>query len=152
MTRSPETETASLGKPDLNLLAKFNSQIKSKVPHWQETPEGTHIQNPTPLTNITRDFIECARTEYGIQLSSNIRIFGKLDSDIYGGSVKVRPMVQIIENAIKTGRLHSGQIIFEATSGNFGLALGLLRSLGLEVITLVSRRLQEGVTEDLERQ
>src|SRR5256712_5299720 len=152
IARSPQKETAYNGKPDQNLLVKFNTEIRSKVPHKQEGPEGTQIQNPTPLTNITSDFIECARTEYGIQLSSKIRIFGKLDSEIYGGSVKVRPMVQIIEDAIQTGRLRSGQIIFEATSGNFGLALGLLRSLGLEVITLVSRRLQEGVTEELERQ
>ncbi|OLD01767.1 MAG: cysteine synthase [Crenarchaeota archaeon 13_1_40CM_3_53_5] len=152
IARSPEKETAYNGKPDQNLLAKFNTEIRSRVPHWQEGPEGTHVQNPTPLTNITSDFIECARTEYGIELSSKIRVFGKLDSEIYGGSVKVRPMVQIIEDGIKTGSLHSGQIIFEATSGNFGLALGLLRSLGLQVITLVSRRLQEGVTEELERQ
>src|SRR5438445_12417997 len=105
------------------LLAKFNIEIMSKVPHWQKGPQGTDIQNQTPLTNITSDFIECARTEYGIELSSKIRIFGKLDSEIYVGSVKVRPMVQIIEDAIKTGRLHSVQILFEATSGNFVLSL-----------------------------
>src|SRR3989454_12782895 len=152
IAKSPEKETAFNGKPDQNLLAKFNSQIKSKVPHWEEGANGSSIQNLTPLTDITNDLMLCARTEYGLELPRKIRIFGKLDSQIYGGSVKVRPMVQIIEDAIKTGRLHSGQIIFEATSGNFGLALGLLRSLGLEVITLVSRRLQEGVTEELERQ
>jgi cysteine synthase len=42
--------------------------------------------------------------------------------------------------------------VFEATSGNFGLALGLLRSLGLEVVALVSRKLQEGVTDELSKQ
>src|SRR3989441_10245337 len=108
IARSPEKETAYNGKPDQNLLAKFNTEIRSRVPHWQEGPEGTHVQNPTPLTNITSDFIECARTEYGIELSSKIRVFGKLDSEIYGGSVKVRPMVQIIEARIKTASLNSG--------------------------------------------
>ena len=152
IAKSPEKETAFNGRPDQNLLAKFNSQIKSKVPHWEEGANGSSIQNPTPLTDITNDLILCARTEYGLELPRKIRIFGKLDSQIYGGSVKVRPMVQIIEDAIKTGRLRTGQIIFEATSGNFGIALGMLRSLGLEVITLVSRKLQEGVIEELERQ
>src|SRR2546422_9826500 len=127
MTGSPETETLSRGKPDLILLTKFNNDIMSKVPHWQKGPKGTDIQNPTRLTNITSDFIECARTEYGIQLSSKIRVFGKLASEIYGGSVKVRPMVQIIEDAIKTILLHFGQIIFEATSSKFCRTLALLR-------------------------
>src|SRR3989441_6966568 len=152
MTSSPETEAASFGKPDPILLAKFNTEIKSKVPHWQEGPEGSFVQNPTPLTDVTSDLVECARTDYDLVLSGKIKVYGKLDSQIYGGSVKVRPMAQIIEQAIRTGRLRTGQIIFEATSGNFGLALGLLRSLGLQVITLVSRRLQKGVMEELERQ
>src|SRR6267143_3285841 len=107
IARSAKKETAYNGRPDQNLLAKFNAHIKSKIPHWEEGANGSSIQNPTPFTNITSDFIECARTEYGIELSSKIRVFGKLDSEIYGGSVKVRPMVQIIEDAIRTGRLHS---------------------------------------------
>src|SRR3989442_14675703 len=119
ITRSRGNVTTYNGKPDQNLLAKFNTHIKSKVPHCEEGANGSSIQNPTPLTSITSDFIECARIEYGIELSSKIRVFGKLDSEIYGESVKVRPMVQIIEDAIRTGRLHSDQIIFEATSGNF---------------------------------
>src|SRR3989442_855764 len=152
MTSSPETEAASFGKPDPILLAKFNTEIKSKVPHWQEGPEGSFVQNPTPLTDVTSDLVECARTDYDLVLSGKIKVYGKLDSQIYGGSVKVRPMAQIIEQAIRTGRLRTGQMIFEATSGNFGLALGLLRSLDLEVITLISRKLQKGVMEELERQ
>src|SRR5213594_4227403 len=152
IAKSPEKETAFNGRPDQNLLAKFNSQIKSKVPHWEEGAKGSIILNPTPLTDITNDLAECGRTEYGLDLPGKIRVYGKLDSQIYGGSVKVRPMVQIIEDAVRTGRLRNGQIIFEATSGNFGIALGMLRTLGLEVITLVSRKLQEGVIKELERQ
>src|SRR5260370_2364860 len=78
-----------------------------------------------------------------------VRVFGKLDSQIFGGSVKVRPAVEIIRDAIITGKLRSGQNIFEATSGNFGLALGMLRDLGLEVIVLVSRKLQGVVLDEL---
>src|SRR3989442_12579381 len=105
ITRSRGNVTTYNGKPDQNLLAKFNSQIKSKVPHWEEGANGSSIQNPTPLTDITNDLILCARSEYGLELPRKIRIFGKLNSQIYGSSVKVRPMVQIIEAAIKPGRL-----------------------------------------------
>src|SRR2546427_9769759 len=100
IARSPQKETAYNGKPDQNLLVKFNTEIRSKVPHKQEGPEGTHIQNPTPLTNITSDFIECPRTENDIELSSKIRALGKLDSEIYCGYVNVRPKLPIIEAAI----------------------------------------------------
>ncbi|MDG6994196.1 MAG: pyridoxal-phosphate dependent enzyme, partial [Nitrososphaerota archaeon] len=64
-------------------------------------------------------------------------------------SCKVRPAVAILHDAIASGRLTKGQTVFEATSGNFGLALSALRRLGLEVIVLVSRRLQQGVVDGL---
>jgi cysteine synthase/rhodanese-related sulfurtransferase len=48
-----------------------------------------------------------------------------------------------------SGKLKGGQTIIEATSGNFGIALGQIARLGLDVVTLVSRKLQEGVFEEL---
>ncbi|VVC06222.1 Pyridoxal-phosphate dependent enzyme [uncultured archaeon] len=51
-----------------------------------------------------------------------------------------------------SGNLVHGQKIFEATSGNFGIALGQMAKIGLDVITLVSRRLQEGVFEELQNE
>ncbi len=108
------------------------------------------VANPTPLVDLTDALAECARVEYGISIDpKSVRVFGKMDSQIFGGSVKVRPAVEIIREAIATGKLRSGQTIFEATSGNFGLALGGLRNLGLEVIVLVSRKLQGGVLDEL---
>jgi cysteine synthase len=41
--------------------------------------------------------------------------------------------------------------VFEATSGNFGIALGLMSRLNLDVVALVSRKLQEGVFKELDR-
>src|SRR5207247_6820959 len=87
---------------------------------------------------------------YGLSLpTETARVFAKFDSQIFGGSVKGRPAVEILRNAISTGKLRTGQTIFEATSGNFGLALGMARNLGIEVIALVSRQLQGGVLDDL---
>ena len=87
---------------------------------------------------------------YNLNLADvDLKVFGKFDSNLLTGSIKVRPAVHIIHDAILTGKLRSGQTIIEATSGNFGIALGHLSKLGLSVVALVSRKLQEGVFEEL---
>ncbi|MGI0073426.1 MAG: pyridoxal-phosphate dependent enzyme [Nitrosotalea sp.] len=134
---------------DSILLEKFQQEIWSKVPHL-EKPDGTTVVNATPLIDITGDLKECAKKEFNLNLDDkDLRVFGKFDSSLLAGSIKVRPAVHIIHDAIVTGKLRSGQKIIEATSGNFGIALGQLSKLGLEVVTLVSRKLQEGVFEEL---
>jgi cysteine synthase len=143
---------AELLTVDQALLNRFNNEIRSKVPHIVQGAVGPALVNPTPLIDITDVLLDCGRTLYGIELPrGNSRVLGKLDSQIFGGSVKVRPAIEIVEQAILTGQLRSGQTIFEATSGNFGIALGLLRRLGLNVVALVSRKLQDGVSDQLER-
>ena len=136
---------------DNSLLELFQREIWSKVPHQEEEKPGkTRIVNATPLIDITQDLKECARTEYGIDIiDKDLQVFGKFDSNLLAGSIKVRPAVHIIHDAIATGKLRRGQTIFEATSGNFGIALGHFARLGLDVVALVSRKLQEGVFEEL---
>lgn len=130
---------------DGGLLRKFGEEVLSRLPHV----EGGKVVNPTPLVDVTDALLECAREEYGLNLRREARVFAKFDSKIDGGSVKVRPAASIIGEAIAAGRLKEGQTVFEATSGNFGLALGRLRKLGLDVVAIVSRRLQQGVTDSL---
>ncbi len=128
------------------LLEHFQKEIWNKVPHV----ENGVIVNPTPLKDITLDLKECAKKEFNLNLDDkDLHIFGKFDSNLLAGSIKVRPAVNIIHDAITSGRLKSGQTIFEATSGNFGIALGQLTKIGLDVVALVSRKLQEGVFEEL---
>jgi len=134
---------------DSVLLEDFEREIWSKVPHL-EKPAGVRVVNATPLIDITKDLKECARKEYGLNLDDkDLQVFGKFDSDLLAGSIKVRPAVHIVHDAIITGKLRRGQTIIEATSGNFGIALGQVTKLGLDVVTLVSRKLQEGVFEEL---
>ncbi len=135
---------------DSILLEHFERDIWSKVPHLEEKPGEVRVVNATPLIDITEDLKECAKKEYGLDLADkDLRVFGKFDSNLLAGSIKVRPAVQIIHDAIVTGKLRRGQTIFEATSGNFGIALGQIAKLGLDVVTLVSRKLQEGVFAEL---
>jgi cysteine synthase len=139
---STEADTA-----DRALLEDFEREIWTKVPHV----EGSKVINGSPLVELTQALKDCAREEFGLDLSrSEFTVFGKLDSSLPGGSVKMRPAVQIVHDAIRSGKLKRGQILFEATSGNFGIALGQLGKLGLQVVVLVSRKLQEGVLEELE--
>jgi len=128
------------------LLERFEQEIWSKVPHLEETK----IVNATPLTDLTEDLKECAKSVYKTDFTDmDLKVFGKFDSNLLTGSIKVRAAVHIIHDAIVTGKLKSGQTVIEATSGNFGIALGLLSKLGLVVVTLVSRKLQEGVFKEL---
>ncbi|HEU4984823.1 MAG TPA: pyridoxal-phosphate dependent enzyme, partial [Nitrososphaera sp.] len=136
---------------DNSLLSHFEQEIWSKVPHRAEKSgsAGTII-NATPLVDITKEVKECAKSVFGLDLSGKaLKVFGKFDSELLAGSIKVRPAVQIIHGAIATGKLRRGQTVFEATSGNFGIALGQISKLGIDVIALVSRKLQEGVFDEL---
>ena len=131
---------------DQVLLERFEQDIWSKVPHQ----DNGKIVNPTPLIDLTADLKECAKNIYNLNLAdADLKVFGKFDSKLLTGSIKVRPAVHIIHDAIISGKLKSGQTVIEATSGNFGIALGQLSKLGLVVVSLVSRRLQEGVFEEL---
>lgn len=138
---------------DSSLLEHFQREIWSKVPHLEKKSGGSEVVNATPLTDITDDLRECASKVFGLNLADkDLRVFGKFDSNLLAGSIKVRPAVHIIHDAIATGKLRRGQTIFEATSGNFGIALGQIARLGLDVVTLVSRKLQEGVFEELKNE
>ncbi len=135
---------------DISLLEHFEREIWNKIPHLEEKSGEAKIVNPTPLIDITQDLKECAKAEYGLDLADkDLQVFGKFDSNLLAGSIKVRPAIRIIHDAISSGKLKRGQTIIEATSGNFGIALGQIGRLGLDVITLVSRKLQEGVFEEL---
>jgi cysteine synthase/rhodanese-related sulfurtransferase len=135
---------------DSVLLDRFVREIKSRVPHLDD--EEATIVNGTPLVDMTDELVECGRSEYGLDLSGrDLKMYGKLESKMIGGSVKVRPAIQIIEDAIISGRLRGRTTVFEATSGNFGIALGSMRRLNLDVVALVSRKLQDGVLKELDR-
>ena len=131
---------------DNALLEKFEQEIWNKIPHL----EGDKVVNATPLVDLTNDLKECAKSLYKFDISNeDLKVYGKFDANLISGSIKVRPAIHIMHDAIKTGKLKNGQTIIEATSGNFGIALGQMSKLGLAVISLVSRKLQEGVFKEL---
>jgi cysteine synthase B len=68
---------------------------------------------------------------------ANVRLFGKLESQNPGGSVKDRPALSMILGAERRGELKPGVRLVEATSGNTGIALAMIaaaRGYAIELI------------------
>jgi S-sulfo-L-cysteine synthase (O-acetyl-L-serine-dependent) len=68
---------------------------------------------------------------------TGVRLFGKLEGDNPGGSVKDRAALGMIRGALDRGDIKKGDKLIEATSGNTGIALAMIaRLMGLDM-TLV---------------
>jgi cysteine synthase B len=55
-----------------------------------------------------------------------VKIFGKLEGNNPGGSIKDRPALRMIRAAEESGQLTKDKIILEPTSGNTGIALAMI--------------------------
>ena len=72
----------------------------------------------TPLVELSR-----------LNPNPKVKIFGKLEGNNPGGSVKDRAAKNMIEGAIARGELKAGMKLIEATSGNTGIALAMIARL-----------------------
>jgi cysteine synthase B len=59
----------------------------------------------------------------------NVRIFGKLEGNNPGGSVKDRAALNMIKSALDRGEINKTTKLVEATSGNTGIALAMIACL-----------------------
>ena len=80
----------------------------------------------TPLVEITKLFNK-----------PNVKIYGKLEGNNPGGSVKDRAAYNMIKSAIDRGELKEGIKLVEATSGNTGIALAMIAAQFKIDITLI---------------
>lgn len=73
-----------------------------------------------------------------IPVKKDVRIFGKLEGDNPGGSVKDRAAYGMIRGALDRGDIVAGDRLVEATSGNTGIALAMIASLmGLDMTLIM---------------
>lgn len=73
-----------------------------------------------------------------INPNPKVKIFGKLEGQNPGGSVKDRTAYGLITDAMESGQLKAGDKLVEATSGNTGIAIAMIgKSLGLDVTLLM---------------
>ncbi|QKZ15596.1 cysteine synthase CysM [Spirosoma sp. KUDC1026] len=72
----------------------------------------------TPLVELNR-----------LNPNPNIKIYGKLEGNNPGGSVKDRAAASMIQGALARNELKPGMKLIEATSGNTGIALAMIARL-----------------------
>ena len=77
----------------------------------------------TPLVEISH-----------LHTNPKVKIYGKLEGNNPGGSVKDRAAKNMIQGALERGDIHAGSKLIEATSGNTGIALAMIARLyGIEI-------------------
>jgi len=72
----------------------------------------------TPLVELTK-----------LNPNPNVKIYGKIEGNNPGGSVKDRPALNMIRSAVERGDIKHGMKLIEATSGNTGIALAMIARL-----------------------
>lgn len=73
-----------------------------------------------------------------IPVKKNVTIYGKLEGDNPGGSVKDRTAYGMIKGALDRGEIKQGDQLVEATSGNTGIALAMIaRVMGLNMTLIM---------------
>ena len=80
----------------------------------------------TPLVELQR-----------LNTNPNVKIYAKLEGNNPGGSVKDRPALYMMRNALKRGDITKDTKLIEATSGNTGIALALMANIFNVEIELV---------------
>ncbi len=72
-----------------------------------------------------------------ISINKAVTIYGKLEGNNPGGSVKDRAAYGMIKGALDRGEIKEGITLIEATSGNTGIALAMIASLFKVPIELI---------------
>jgi S-sulfo-L-cysteine synthase (O-acetyl-L-serine-dependent) len=73
-----------------------------------------------------------------IYQKDNVTLYGKLEGDNPGGSVKDRAAYGMIKGALDRGEIKQGDRLIEATSGNTGIALAMIaQSMGVKMTLLM---------------
>jgi N-(2-amino-2-carboxyethyl)-L-glutamate synthase len=84
----------------------------------------------TPLIRLRRLFDDAP-----------FRLYAKLEALNPGGSIKDRPALAILREAIASGEVGAGTVIIESSSGNMGIGLAqVCRYLGLRFICVVDAK------------
>ena len=84
----------------------------------------------TPMVELTQ-----------FHLPNDVRLYAKLEYLNPGGSIKDRLGVELLDEAIRTGKLEKGGTLIEPTAGNTGIGLALAAiNKGIEVIFVVPEK------------
>src|SRR5437868_8475287 len=101
----------------------MSSELESRLPPLPPLP-----QHPLIYGNVLDLVADTALVEIrrlGRQ-AARANVFGKLEAQNPGGSVKDRICLAMIERAEREGKLLPGGVVVEPTSGNTGIGLALV--------------------------
>jgi cysteine synthase B len=85
----------------------------------------------TPLVRLQR-------IERQEGLGAAVQLYAKLEGFNPGGSVKDRPALQMVLDALQSGRLRKGMAVMDSTSGNTGVAYSWIgAALGIPVVLVM---------------
>ncbi len=105
--------------------------IQTRKLHFKASEDGaleSRVGN-TPLIRIRR---------LAADLSPGVRVFAKAEWFNPSGSIKDRPALSIIRNALEQGQLAGGRRLLDSTSGNMGIAYATFgAALGVSVTLCV---------------
>ncbi len=71
------------------------------------------------------------------EIPAHVELYGKMEGNNPGGSVKDRPAFNMIQEALKRGEIDKSTRLVEATSGNTGIALAMVAASFKLNITLI---------------
>ncbi len=92
----------------------------------QTLERNSHIQVDSLLTRVGKTpLIRLAR----VSENPNVRIYAKAEWYNPGGSVKDRPVLHMVLDAVRTGMMAEGKTIIDATSGNSGIAYAMIGAM-----------------------
>lgn len=95
---------------------------------------------PAPVSSI-QDVVGSTPLVRLSRLFPSTEVFAKLESFNPGGSAKDRPALNMLRDALDTGRLQPGGTVVESSSGNLGMALARACTLaGVRFICVVDSR------------
>jgi cysteine synthase B len=78
-------------------------------------------------------------------IGGTIELWGKCEFKNPGGSVKDRPALQMVQDALADGRLTNDKILIDSTSGNTGVAYSMIgAALGLRVTLVMPGNVSQG--------
>jgi len=103
----------------------------------QEISSPAALIGRTPLVRLRR-----------VEPRPGVEIYAKLESQNPGGSVKDRAALAMILEGERTGALHSGRVLLDATSGNTGISYAMLGAARGYRVTLC---VPANVTEERKR-
>jgi S-sulfo-L-cysteine synthase (O-acetyl-L-serine-dependent) len=80
-----------------------------------------------------------------------VKIYGKLEGNNPGGSVKDRAALNMIRSALERGDISKDSKLIEATSGNTGIALAMIAALyGIEISLVMPKNSTKERTQTME--